>query len=338
MKIILIGSGYDYEFPHPACGGSEGCTERLAIGLNKENIECIVICAKRSENKDYPFKVLDTKSLPEKYHIGSNFQEEAIDIAIQQNPDLIITQNFHWKLNQTKCPVFINVHGGGDGKLGESNDRNDNIYYKFISKTQMDRCIDQRPEFGKNSFLCYTSLLDEDFIFEPKGEYFLWCASLCWGYEAKGLDLFIQLASLYPEHKFIAHGMGNQELENFLKNTIEPNLQNFKFNGYLDRYKNHNEVFSKAIAFCQLSRLHESFGRTTVEALSKGVPVIHLGTGATPELVRENGIMAENQKDLVSSIKKSFEFDRKKIFDDSKRFHISKEIETIINFYNSIKK
>jgi len=337
MKIVLISSGYDYEFPHPACGGSEGCTERLAQGLHKNDYNFHVICAKRKDKKKYPFNILETEALPEKYHIGSNYQTEAIDIAINLNPDLIITQSFHWKLNLTKCPVFVNIHGGGDGILGETTQRENNVHFKFISETQMKRCIANRPELRKNSFLCYTSLLDEDFLFKPKGEYFLWCASLFWGFQAKGLDLFIELSTIYPEYQFIAYGMGDGTIEKLLKEQVEPNYPNFKFNGFLDRYQNHAEVFSNAIAFCQFSRLQESFGRTTVEALTKGVPVIFFDSGATPELVQDNGIFIKEKKQLVTALQAVQEIDRKKVFEYSKKFHVDKEIETLMNYYKSIK-
>lgn len=338
MKIVLISSGYDYEFPHPACGGSEGCTERLAIGLNKSNYNFNVICAKRKEIKSYPFSVIETDALPEKYHIGSNYQSEAIDLAISLNPDLIITQSFHWKLNTAKCPVFVNVHGGGDGVLGETGQRENNVHFKFISKTQMERCIKNRPELGNNSFLCYTSLLNEDFAFEQKGEYFLWCASLFWGFQAKGLDLFIELSSIYPEYNFFAYGMGDGKIEKYLREEVEPNFINFKFKGFLDRYQDHGKVFSKAIAFCQFSRLQESFGRTTIEAMSKGVPIIHFDSGATPELVQDNGIFIKEKQQMVTAVKAVQQIDRKRVFEYSKKFHVDKEIETLVNYYNSIKK
>ena len=337
MKIVIIASGYDYEFPHPACGGSEGCTERLAEGFHKNGYDINVICAKRENKQKYNFNILETEALPEKHHIGSMYQDQAIDIALSLNPDLVITQSFHWKLNTLKCPVFINVHGGGDGQLGENNQRNNNIHYKFISNTQMERCIKNKPELGNNSFLCYTSLSDEDFMYSLKGEYFLWCASLFWGFETKGLDLFIELSNMFPEYEFIAYGMGDGKIEKFLKEEIEPKYKNFKFNGFLDRYKNHKEVFSKAIAFCQFSRLQESFGRTTIEAMSKGVPVIYFNSGATPELVQNNGIFVNQKQQLTSAIEEVQKIDRKKVFDYSKKFHVDEEIKTIINYYSKIK-
>lgn len=337
MKIVIISSGYDYEFPHPACGGSEGCTERLAEGFHKNGYDINVICAKRENKQKYNFNILETEALPEKYHIGSMYQDQAIDIALSLNPDLVITQSFYWKLNTLKCPVFINVHGGGDGKLGENNERNTNIHYKFISNTQMQRCIKNKPELGANSFLCYTSLSDDDFIYSPKGKYFLWCASLFWGFQTKGLDLFIELSTMFLEHQFIAYGMGDGKIEKFLKEEIEPKYKNFKFNGFLDRYKDHKEVFGDAIAFCQFSKLQESFGRTTIEAMSKGVPIIYFNSGATPELVQNNGIFVTEKQQLTSAIEEVKKIDRKKVFDYSKKFHVDEEIKTIINYYNKIK-
>lgn len=337
MKIVLISKGYDYEFPHPACGGAEACTEKTAINLARQNYNPTVICAKRQVKTNHTFEIIETEAIPERYHIGSNYQEEAADIAMNLKPDLVLAENFHWKLNNFKCPVFVSLHGGGDGIIGESNDRNDNVHYRFISQTQMDRCIKNKPELGKNSFLCYTALLDEDFIFQPKGEYFLWCASLFWGLQAKGLDMFIQLSSLYPEYEFFAYGMGDEQMHKYLKEQVEPNFPNFKFKGFLDRYKNHNEVFSKAIALCHFSRLQETFSRSTLEALSKGVPVIHFNSGSIPEQVQDHGILVESNQQLIESIEESQKINRKKVFEYSKKFHADEEIKTIINYYNKVK-
>jgi len=339
MKIVLICTGYDYEFPHPACGGSEACTEKLAIGLHRNNIDTTVICPKRETKGDYNFSIIETDAIPYRYDRNSDFQSQAIDIAINLKPDLLITQNPHPKLKELNCLVLINNHGGGDGRMGgDLFIDSKNIYHRFISQTQLQRCIKNLPELKNKYLLAETSLIDEDFNFSPVGEYFLWCASLFWGFETKGLDLFISLASCYPKHNFIAYGMGDGKIEKYLKNEVEPKIQNFKFNGFLDRYKDHNEVFSKAIAYCQFSRLEESFGRTTIEALSKGVPVIHLGGGATPELVGSHGVLINDEKDLINSVQQISRIDREETYKYAKqKFHVNQEIDKILDFYKEHK-
>ena len=77
---------------------------------------------------------------------------------------------------------------------------------------------------------------------------------------------------MFPEYEFIAYGMGDGKIEKFLKEQVEPRYTNFKFNGFLDRYKNHKEVFSKAIAFCQFSRLQVSDFLISILPLSNFAP------------------------------------------------------------------
>jgi glycosyltransferase involved in cell wall biosynthesis len=340
MKIVLICTGYDYEFPHPACGGSEACTEKLALGMEKQNIDFTVICPRRINKGDYKFKILETESIPYRYDNTTRFQEEAVDIASKLNADIVLTQNPHQKLRELKSLVLITNHGGGDGKMGGDLflDK-DNIYYHFISKVQLERCLKNLPELKNKHFFAETSLIDEDFFVNKPENYFLWCASLFWGFQTKGLDLFITLASYNPNYNFYAYGMGSDEIEKFLKSEVEIKIPNFKFKGFLDRYTNHSEVFSKSLAYCQFSRLEESFGRTTIEALSKGVPVIHFGGGATPDLVQDNGILIKSQEELINCPQNIKDFDRNKIADYAKnRFHVNIQIEKIIKFYKEKRK
>lgn len=335
MKIVLICTGYDYEFPHPACGGSEACTEKLALGMERQNLDFTIICPKRKDKGNYRFKIIETESIPYRYDKNTRFQEEAISIASKLDPDIILTQNPHEKLRDLKCLILITNHGGGDGKMGGDLflDK-DNIYYHFISNIQKERCLKNLPELKNKHFFAETSLTEEDFFTNQSDNYFLWCASLFWGFQTKGLDLFITAASYNPQYNFYAYGMGSEEIEKFLKTEVETKLSNFKFKGFLDRYKNHSEVFSKALGYCQFSRLEESFGRTTIEALSKGVPVVHFGGGATPDLVQDNGILIKNQEELVNFPEKIKLLNRNQIFNYAKnRFHVDLQINKIINFY-----
>jgi glycosyltransferase involved in cell wall biosynthesis len=71
--------------------------------------------------------------------------------------------------------------------------------------------------------------------------------------------------------------------------------------------------------------------------MSKGVPVIYFNSGATPELVQNNGIFVNQKQQLTSAIEEVQKIDRKKVFDYSKKFHVDEEIKTIINYYSKIK-
>lgn len=98
-----------------------------------------------------------------------------------------------------------------------------------------------------------------------------WC-------NAKGLDKFIELASLIPEDMIIII-VGNIDR----KVAISKNIIHIK--------ETHNvkelvEYYSIADIFINLS-LEESFGKVTAEALACGIPVVVLKSTANPELVGE---------------------------------------------------
>jgi len=135
-------------------------------------------------------------------------------------------------------------------------------------------------------------LTSEEFITCPDERYFLWVASLDWGWEEKGLHIFVELAKKHPEHRFVAYGFATRQkhvMERLVKETAH--LNNFEYRSALLRGREHISAFCGATAFFMPTQpsIGESFGLTVVEALSKGVPVITSTAGAPAEILEIPG-------------------------------------------------
>ena len=100
----------------------------------------------------------------------------------------------------------------------------------------------------------------------------------------KGLEVFINVAKLLPEIKFIIVGEIDKKLEYYLKRSIPNNL---KLLGFINEDILHT-LYRKAKVYAQLS-YHEQFGCSLAEAMfHRCVPVI-TDKAALPEIVDKAG-------------------------------------------------
>ena len=121
-------------------------------------------------------------------------------------------------------------------------------------------------------------------------------AALYWGWEAKGLHIFVEMARRHPELRFVAYGPGSNsggivgDVEKRLRGYVAE-LGNLEYRGALLRGEEHATAFCGATAFFMPTQpsIGESFGLTVIEALSKGVPVITSTAGAPPEILEVPG-------------------------------------------------
>jgi glycosyltransferase involved in cell wall biosynthesis len=326
MKIALIGNDYLQQFPLENYGGIETSVENLAWGLYNQKIDFFVVVPKRQVTKEYPFKIIETECLPSNLS-GKNgyfFAYQVAKILQKESFDIIWSQS-HWSvepfLNLNK-PIICTFQDSIEKQNGWMHNHK-YVKYRFISEFQFNNWVKYDWE-KQNSFKCYTGLVDEEFDLEiNKDNYFLWCAGLNWGLEAKGLDYFIKISEEYKKHNFIAYGVGNNNLENKLKAVKN---SNFQFLGALNRGENHRQVFKKALGFFMPTRLPEAFGRTIIESFSKGTPVYGSNNGSLNELIEQNVNGYKISLDNYN-INLDHNFDYKLIFEKSKKFHINKEIE-----------
>lgn len=130
----------------------------------------------------------------------------------------------------------------------------------------------------------------------------------------KGQDIFIQAAELLkkdlPHAEFRIYGKSSkhdkktQEFEKKLQDFVDKkNLQNVQFCGQKDR----KEIFSTSDIIVHASTKPEPFGRTVLEALAFGVPIIASDAGGIHEILTGNDfsdfrVEPKNPRELAKKI------------------------------------
>jgi glycosyltransferase involved in cell wall biosynthesis len=329
MRIALIGNDYVQQFPLIDYGGIETCVENLAEGLYDKNMDFFVVCPKRATIKDYPFEVYETEETPTSLSKknSSFYAYSASKVLKNLKFDAIWSQS-HWSVEpfiEFRKPIICTFQDSCEKQHGWIKKYN-KVKYRFVSKFQFANWVIEDWE-KKISFQCYTGLEKSQFELQTvKKNYFLWCAGLQWGLEAKGLDTFINLALANKEHNFVAYGSGYPELEKYLTNL---NLPNFSFLGKLHRGDLHKEAFANAKALIMPTKIMDTFPRTCLEAISKGTPIIGSNMGSIPEIINlSDGAICHNMEQYSNALNVNFESIN--IFNKSKIFSIENEIEKLI--------
>ena len=128
----------------------------------------------------------------------------------------------------------------------------------------------------------------------------------------------------------MAYGTGNKAIENKLI-ELSQSIQSFEFRGELRRGIAHREAFSKARLFLMPTQISEPFGRTILESISKGTPVIGSSKGALPELIINgvNGYSVNTIDEFEAFLEHEFNYEA--CFRSAKRFHINFEVEALVS-------
>jgi glycosyltransferase involved in cell wall biosynthesis len=356
LKVLVIGNCCLQQFPLIDYGGIESSVEHLCTGIHahfSDKIDFTVIVPKILERKEekekYGFKIIDTNYIGNTY---SNihpiyFAQEIKNMIINSpnKPDVIWAQG-DWSakiLGDLNIPIISTISDSGPWVEGKYFYR-PNVYYRFISKFLYDFVLKDSTtnelvnKVKTQSFWLYTSLDDYEFeLEENKENYILWVAGLNWGFDGKGLDDFIELSKRMPEENFVAYGTGNDEIEKQLIERVK-DLPNFEFRGKLVRGDIHRDVFKKAKFFAMFTKIPEAFGRTNIEAISKGTPVLGTTHGSIPELVNHPDVgFCSNDLEQIIEVIKTRKFNYKKCFEFGKEhYHVKKEIAGLLDFTNKI--
>jgi len=118
--------------------------------------------------------------------------------------------------------------------------------------------------------------------------------------EEKGVDMFIELAKIFPQYEFKVAGNGGEIM------GIYEDIENLTFVGFLSSSEL-SKFYKESIFLVFPSRCYETFGLSIIEANSYGKPVVSSEIGAPQELIID-GItgrffQAGNQEGLVSTVK-----------------------------------
>jgi glycosyltransferase involved in cell wall biosynthesis len=187
--------------------------------------------------------------------------------------------------------------GGGPKRWWKWNEGRANVRHRFLSQDQMAQWVDpsDKDAYAVNApvsrVIPHGLPLDAYKLCVDKG-YFLWVAGLDWGWEEKGIDIFIEMAKARPQYKFVAYGAARERKDLVVRlYEVMKEVPNFEFRGELKRGGMHLQAFCEATAFVMPTHesIGESFGMTVIESLSKGVPVIASTNGAVPEILAVEG-------------------------------------------------
>jgi glycosyltransferase involved in cell wall biosynthesis len=111
-------------------------------------------------------------------------------------------------------------------------------------------------------------------------------------FERKGGKFFHELARELPEYKFLGveGGYGKQEKEEL------PNVS------YMVNHPEAKKIYAQTRILLMPS-IYESYGRTAIEAMVNGIPVIAAPTPGLKECMGEAGIFCETPEEWISAIK-----------------------------------
>ena len=344
MKICVICNDYKQQFPLLEYGGIEAAFESLCLGLYKYFSSEVKFCAivpkiLEKNNTEYGFTIIETDYIESaKSGIPATvFAQKAKDI-INNSPNKpdVIWSSGSWSaqvLQDINIPVIVTIMDSGgweDNKFVY----NKNIYYRFASKFIYDLVFKDADtnEFINNvksqSFWLHTGISDEEYDLQTeKEDHILWVAGLNWGPTSKGLDIFVKLAQERPDQTFVAYGAGNDYLSGQLQ-RLSFDLKNFHFLGALKRGAEHKAAFKKAKLFTFLTQIPEAFGRTGLEAITKGTPVLGSTKGAVPELYSPAGICTDDFNEQIAALDKQYDYN--KVYEYAQTFHIKNEITTLL--------
>ncbi len=344
LKVCLVGNDYKQQFPLIGYGGIENTVEQLAFGLHKHFKDTVNFCAivpkiLQGDKSQYGFPVIETE------YIESSVSGVMPNVFTQQvrhmlanadtKPDVIWSQS-HWSaigLHDLGIPIICTNQDSGpweDGKFFPKH----NVKYRMISQFIYDLVFkdantnDYINQVKQNSFVQHTGMSDEGYeLCVDKEDYILWVAGLNWGWQAKGLDIFISLAQMRGDKNFVVYGAGNPDMEQKLREAGKI-LKNFEYRGVLNRGREHTEAFKKAKLFAFLSQTNEAFGRTGLEAITKGTPVLGTMNGALPELYAPAGVCTNDINKMSATLDKQFDYHQ--VYEYSQKFHVRNEIENLI--------
>ncbi len=112
----------------------------------------------------------------------------------------------------------------------------------------------------------------------------------------KGIDTFIEVARLLPEHEFMIIGANKNMIKNLIKNMPD----NLEIVGRI----NHTELihyYKRAKIYCQFSRT-ESFGVSIVEAMNFGCVPVVTNIGGMPEIVENARFVVKRNMASISEL------------------------------------
>tara|TARA_R110002050_G_scaffold187114_1_gene321508 strand:+ start:75 stop:1184 length:1110 start_codon:yes stop_codon:yes gene_type:complete len=276
-------------------------------GLPQSSVKCTTKweCADINHHKKYNVSIEEAKT--KKTHWGGGqgegdmlFYSKAADLVFNNYKanDIILVMwslqfaELHTRFAKSDIPIKI-----VDAHIGHHWPSATTPYHVYTSHANRHFCYGMHNEqFESNYWHDATiypmaSVIGDFEYKEKKKDYFLFMARLN---KTKGLGVFLQLASHFPEKKFILAGQGNHDF------YIPPNVKEVGLLNPIQR----KEYLADAKAVISPSFYPEPFGLTAVEAGLSGTPLICTDHGGYTETIKDghNGFRCSYFSDFIDAI------------------------------------
>lgn len=144
---------------------------------------------------------------------------------------------------------------------------------------------------------------------EGRGEGFVFIGTLS---QSKGIDIAVKAAHTLGIKLTIAGELRESE-QKFLEKEVYPYVdgEQIRLVGEVDQQEK-NRLLAMADGVLFPSRWNEAFGLVIIEALACGTPVVALGNGAVPEILRDGltGFVVKDESDFMGALKRIGEISR----------------------------
>lgn len=188
-------------------------------------------------------------------------------------------------INMSDAVIYVSYSVAKHTQLSESLPANHKVIYngvKNVERQYQEKKLPQQIDLG------IVGILDES-----KGQHI-------------AISYFKSILKDYPESRL--HIWGNKEgpyKQKLYQLISELDIQEkVVFHGF---ERNTDVIYENMDALLMFSKM-EGFGRVTIEAMQRGIPVIGFNSGGTSELVKNgyNGFLFSNEEDFISGIKNLF--------------------------------
>jgi len=332
--------------PPKKYGGIEIMMEKITNELVRRGHSVTIFASGNSKTKA-KLKSVFPKSLFEMnvdwYHRSYNLINVSNAFKFADQFDVIHNHagdNAMFFTQGTKTPVLTTLHNVLPHP--KSKDSDEYITYKYFAKKTnfVSISLNQRTHTNiKFNFVdnVYNGIDIEKFKFSPASkDYFFWLGRIHYG---KGLAEAVEIVRKTKQKLIIAGNVTCKSDEEYfaeIKSKIDG--KKIKYVGEVSE-KQKIKYLSNAKALLFPICWEEPFGLVMTEAMACGTPVVAFNRGSVFEVVKhgKTGFVAENEKEMISAIKKIDKIKRENCRAHvEKNFTIKKMVDNYENVYEKI--
>ncbi len=311
LKIAMVASVAE-RIPPKKYGGTERVVHTLTEELVRRGHDITLFASGDAQTSaklaaSWPRSLRDSKyrdpygiNIPLMLNIGSAYdrQDEFDIIHDHTAPFCLPTANI------ARIPTVLTYHGPFTPEMKRIFERLNKPNIVTISKNQGKRA----PNINKIATV-YNGLEMEDFPFNKNHKgYLLFVGRISM---EKGVHRAIDVAHFLDMPLIIAAKLDPVDMAYF-NEYVGPSLSDeIQWIGEVDEAER-NKLMSEAYCFLHPITWPEPFGLTLIESMACGCPVIAIGLGSIPEIIKhgKTGFVAKNTDDIIEYVTKVNTIDR----------------------------